>query len=285
MFDKVTLGIRGDLNFLKQKLLQNSPQIPSVSFSALDDSTGFYFVCFEPKNDLHTLDQFISVLAEYIIDRYEPQMIKRLLKESYPSLPPAQKRNILRGIEVYADDPDIGYSARKKAVVLSLYDYLREDSDMLLDGFVAFRLKEYESMLENMVERLVDDCITQREYEDFIDLLKYFVSVQEIRPSLAHVVVTIDGRYCIVSEQGENITQRCLSDFVDCSNIPENTNFDDLLISMLITLAPQKIMVHNAENIRNPELFQTIKQVFAGQIAYCTGCEICAVKSMTTTLV
>lgn len=283
MFDKVTLGIRGDLNFLKKRIMENPNCIPAVSFAPSGNQNGNHYIYFEANDDLYLLDQFLNVLAEYIIDRYEAQMLKRLLHEDYPTLSPAQKREVLRGAELYTDDPEIGYSARKQAVLLSLYDYLREDSVMLLDGFVAFRLKEYESMLENMSERLVDGCITQREYEDFISLLKYFVNIQESRPSLTHVVVTVDERYELLSESGENITGRCLSDFVDCNDIPENANFDDLLISMLITLAPESIMVHNADQIRNKELFQTIRRVFDGRLAYCTGCDLCAAKSATTT--
>lgn len=283
MYDKVTLGMRGDLNFLKKRILENSDCIRAVSFSPAEKKNEVHTICFRVNDDLFLLDQFMNVLAEYIIERYEPQLLSRLLTESYPQLSAAQKREVLRTKERCSDDPDIGYNARKQAVLLSLYDYLREDSCLLLDGFVSFRLKEYEMMLKTVCERLVEDCITRHEYEDFIGLLKYFVSIQEARPQLVHVLVTIDGRYELFAQNGENITERCLSDFIDVSDIPSNANFDDLLISMLITLAPKSIVVHNAEQIRNKELFQTIRRVFDGHLIYCTGCEICAAKSVTTT--
>ena len=282
MFDKVTLGIRGDLNLLKKRILENPSCNTSVSFVGKRKKDEIHYIYFETKNDLYSLDQFLNVLSEYIIDRYEPQFIKRLLQEGFPTLSPVHQREVLRAAERFADDLEIGYQARKQSILLSLYDYLREDSVMLLDGFVAFRLKHYEAILELLTDRLVENCITQREYEDFIGLLKYFVNIQENRPHLVHVVISVNGSYTLVSESGENITERCLSDFVDCGNIPDNTNFDDLLISMLITLAPENIAIHNSEQIRNKELFQTIKRVFDGHLAYCTGCDICAVKNSKT---
>ncbi len=283
MFDKVTLSIRGDLNPLKKRLLENPCCSTSVTFSGKRKKDDIQHIYFDAGDDLFTLDQFLNVLAEYIIDRYEPRFIERLLQEGFPTLLPAGHREVLRSVKDFADDCEVGKSARKQSILLSLYDYLRDSSEMLLDGFVAFRLKDYEAILETLTERIVEECITQHEYEDFIGLLKYFVNIQENRPRLTHLVITADGSYALISETGENITERCLAEFIDSEEFPPDANFDDLLISMLITLAPQNIALHNSEHFRNKELLQTIKRVFDGHVTYCRGCELCSVKSSTNT--
>ena len=285
MFDKVTLGIRGDLKPLKKRILENPYCSASVTFAGKRIKDEIRYIYFETENDVFLLDQFVNLLAEYIIDRYEPQFIKRLLQEGYPTLSPVHQREVLHSAEHFADDPEIGRKARKQSILLSLYDYLREDSVMLLEGFVAFRLKDYEAILETLTERLVEECITQKEYEDFIGLLKYFVNMQENRPHLVHLVIIADGSYALLSETGENITQRCLADFIDVEDLSCRANFDDLLISMLITLAPENIALHNCEHFRNKELLQTIKRVFDGHLIYCAGCELCTVKSTKSTKV
>lgn len=275
MFDKVTLEIRGDLNPLKKRLLENPSCSSSVAFSGSRKKDSIHSVEFDSQNDLFALDQFLNVLAEYILERYEMSKMEHLLREEYPSLPLAGRREMLRCVKQFEDDCEIGREVRKQAILLSLYDYLRDNSEMLLEGFVTFRLREYESLLERLAERVAEACMTQREYEDFIGLLKYFVNLQENRPHLTHLVVVADGSYALLSEAGENITERCLAEFTEEDEIPEVADFDDLLISMLITLAPRNILLHNAEAFRNKELLNTMQRVFDGHFLCCKGCDLC----------
>ena len=72
--------------------------------------------------------------------------------------------------------------------------------------------------------------------------------------------------YTVLDENNEDITEKCIADFGGVEETPYE-NFDDLLISVLITLAPEKIVIHNGENIKNRELFDTIKRVF-GKVEY-----------------
>lgn len=279
VYDKITLGVRGDINLIKNRLLSCPDCVFPISIEKNGENDEITYLYFDFDNNLYILDRYLNTIAEYIIDRYEIRFIKRLLSENHNYLAPAQKREVLKNIELFTDDPDIGYNARKQAILLSIYDYLKEDTTMLLDGFVSFRLKEYESILEEVIDRLIDNYVTQKEYEEFIGLLKYFVNIQEPRPKLTHIIVTIDGRYNLLDESGHNITSKCLSDFVDEEDNLTEINYDDLLISMLITLAPEKLVIHGSENIKNKELFTTIKRVFDNNLTYCTGCDICASKA------
>ena len=122
---------------------------------------------------------------------------------------------------------------------------------------------------------MAEKSIIEQEYNDFINLLKYFVNIQTSRPKLVHVIVLSSGSYELVSEEKENITKKAMSDFVDIDDLPDNINYDDLLISMLITLAPKSVVVHNAKLIKNKELFKTIDLVFDNSLIYCPGCDLC----------
>ena len=221
-------------------------------------------------------DECVSALADYIIEKYERPIINKIIRESCGKMSSVQKKFVLDGIARYNTDELIGYEARKRLICDRLCDYLAENRPgLFLDGFVSFRLKEYEGLLEEMVEVLSEDYLTEREYDEFIGLLRYFVSIQKQRPALAGVLVRTDGVYEIFNSGGENITRKCLADFVSEDAAARNVNFDDLLISMLITLAPEKIIIHNGDKIKNNELFETIKRVFDGNVTYCPGCGLC----------
>jgi len=273
--NRITLGLKGDVNFIQSRLYNHPECVFPISISKDETSGSVTYIYFDPSDDIFILDQYVNVVAEYIIDRYENRLLRRILDENYPDFSSVSKREILKNIECFADDPEIGYSARKKAVLLSIYDYLKEDTTMLIDGFVAFRLKEYEELLTRLANRMTEQYVAQKEYTEFIDLLKYFVNIQQHRPAMVHIIVSPAGGYTLLDESGEDITARCFADFIDGEILLTEEAYDDLLISVLITLAPESISVHNSSSIKNSELFSTISLVFNGKITHCNGCEIC----------
>jgi hypothetical protein len=50
---------------------------------------------------------------------------------------------------------------------------------------------------------------------------------------------------------------------------------DDLIISALITLSPNRIVIHCENNCNNKELIETIKNVFEHRVSFCNSCEFC----------
>jgi len=279
LFNRITLGVNGDTNLIKSRLYNHPECAFPISVAKAESAEPITYISFDLSDDLLTLDKYLTVVAEYIIERYETRMIRRILEEKYSDLSIVQKREIMKNIFCYTDDSEFGYNARKQAILLSVYDYFNEESLMLIDGFVTFRLKEYEALLDRLTERLVEDYITHKEYEEFIELLRYFVSMQQTRPELIHVCVRPDSGYAIIDEAGQDITARCFSDFAEGELLLTEEAYDDLLISVLITLAPQKILIHNASAITNHELFDTIDRVFQDGVSRCDGCTLCENKT------
>lgn len=275
MSNRITLGVNGDTNLIKSRLYNHPKCVFPISITKDRDEQTITYIHFDPTDDIFVLDQYVNVLSEYMIERYETRILKRILDEEYGYLSPLKKRELLKNISRFTDDPEFGYEARKRAIILSIYDYLKEDKTMLIDGFVSFRLKEYELLLCKMTERFIDQYTAQKEYEEFIELLKYFVNVQGMRPENVQICVKEKDGYRILNESGSDITEKCFADFLEGECLLTEEMYDDLLISILITLAPKNILVHGSENIKNKELFKTITRVFDGNIHYCAGCALC----------
>ena len=138
---------------------------------------------------------------------------------------------------------------------------------------MTFRLNRYDALLNRAADRLIELYFMHKEYEEFIDLLRYFVHVQDRRPQMIHLIVNPCSMYAILNEDKEEITAECVAEFAAPDEVCRE-NFDDLLISILITLAPKKIVVHNSSSIQNTTLFTTIHKVFDA-VEYCTGCSLC----------
>lgn len=274
MNETITLGIDGDTGLIKTKLAAAYELAFPVYITESEEKNGTTYLNFVCCDNESVLEKYLNIIAEYIIERYETRLIGRILDEEYPYLTQAQRRKIMQSKEVYCDDNEVGYLVRKKAVLISLYEYLKEDKKMMLSGFVSFRLRDYELILELLVLRLVDDYMTKKEYDEFISLLKSFVAIQYPRPDVLNIIVPENKRYLIYDKDGKDITDKCIAEFSESVFPLSENELDDVLISILITVAPKTVVVHGREHIKNEELFHTISNVF-DNVKYCGGCDLC----------
>ncbi len=218
-------------------------------------------------------DAFISRLADTVMKQYEKPLLAKILKRDEDSVKPYRIREMLWQLPSLAADKSLGEEKRKNAIKQDLTTYFREYESASLDGLVLFRLKKYRLMLERVAEQLMEQYRTQREYDEFVHLLRYFVSVQSGRPLFLHLMIDEKGKYTLLDEKMNDITSLCMAEFVPIGEFVSDS-MDDLLISILITVAPERLIIHGAEYIRNQELFETVGKVF-DKIEYCTGCPTC----------
>lgn len=206
-------------------------------------------------SDEKVFDEYIRYLSRYIIKKYEDKILKRIITKNYPEIPKYAIAEIL----TLKKETDI--RPRQKTVEKILKSYFCDHKEGNVEGIVRFRFFEYKKILKELADELVDVYYLNREYEDFIELLRYFISVQEFRTELVYINVLPSGTYLIFDEKRNDITKECINEFVSNNEI-KDASFDDLLISILITLAPTKIVVENKEYIKNVQLFETIEKVF-----------------------
>lgn len=222
-----------------------------------------------------------NALADFIIQGYEEKLLSRIINTNYCYFSSVEKRSILElSLKIVKnEDKNLVNSLfqvhRRNVIVRRLIEYLENSESIILEGFVNFRLKDYIKDLEEVVEKAVDDFLMEREYNEFIKLLKYFVDIQEPKFEVIHVLISYDGKYVLLDEKHREITNECIQEFVN--DISQgDINYDDLLVSSLITMAPKKVVIHSNGQFRNKELLETIKNVFSGKVVLCTQCELCS---------
>jgi len=222
-----------------------------------------------------------NALADFIIQEYEEKLLSRIINTNYCYFSTGEKKNILElSLRIVKnEDKNLVNSLfqvhRRNVIVRRLIEYLENSESIILEGFVNFRLKDYMKDLEEVVEKAVDDFLMEREYNEFIKLLKYFVDIQEPKFEVIHVLISYDSKYILLDEKHKEITNECIQEFVN--DISQgDINYDDLLVSSLITMAPKKVVIHSNGQFRNKELLETIKNVFSGKVVLCTQCELCS---------
>lgn len=269
MKDHIQLGFRNRKALMKEKILSER----DFPIAVLDDCGKRLNVEFAFGFHQKIFQAFLEELADYILSQYEIKLLKHILVNEYNAVKPYQLKDVLGELSEIQQDENYSKCARLKVIQDDLRRYFKEQNSANVEGLVTFRLPKYRMLLERMAEELFDRYLANREYQEFIALLRYFVSVQSGRPKLVHLFVHEHRMYTIMNEEKEDITAKCISDFVPPEEVSAE-NFDDLLISMLITLAPEKMIVHNSVHIQNTELFNTIHHVF-DNVVYCDGCDMC----------
>lgn len=217
-----------------------------------------------------------NALADIIIDHYELKLLKRIAKSNFFYLNESERSSVianackLLGEDVLVQPGALFRATRKNRIIKSIFEYLDSEVEFNIEGFVNFRLNQYLNELNDILERALELFVAEREYNEFIRLLRYFVEIQECKVATVHLFQSQDGRYMLCDEDRNHISGEYY-DELKTELIDEAINYDDLLISTLITVSPQRIVIHDVECFKNKELVQTIMNVFTDRISLCGG--------------
>lgn len=270
-----------------------------LSFAARDLHTAGHHVRFEcdsfkthstlrcvadlPRFQLHisgstVLRQAAETLAFFILDEMEQQLLRGIITGHYRYVDEVDIssiehycRQVLDQHEPNADLPR-SRLRRQKRIADSLFAYLEQHCEMNVAGFVRFRLADYMDELREVAEYAIDEYIMDQQYQEFISLLKYFVYIQETKIPVAHLMHRGGNEFTLYNEQMKPIDTEQFEGFT-LELIDKEINFEDMIVSTLISVSPQKIVIHT----RDPEeqVIKTIMQIFENRAIVCTYCKLC----------
>ncbi|MDD2402729.1 MAG: putative sporulation protein YtxC [Clostridia bacterium] len=289
MLEPISIGTYTDPVHLFEKL-NNELRILKNEGIPLDiniDEVGSLMVmdCCSPEigecnevNSLNTVKYSIAnCLADIIVDEWEIRIIKKIVSNDYYYYNEEEKEIILSKAKEMLNPTGINMyhqKQRREKVMLKILDYLDSNKDLVLEGFISFRLKDYENELEGIVNSAVDEFLLEKEYMEFIKLLKYFVEIQEPRIEKIQVLIKSNGKFSLLDERDKPVKHECLEGLM-LDSMENEINYDDLLISALITIAPRELILHIESGVKSVETVTIIQNVFGSRVKKCLGCKKC----------
>ena len=218
-----------------------------------------------------------NCLADIIIDEWESRIVRKIIQGHYFYYNEEEKNVILSKAKEMLN-PE-GYASfqrrqRKETILQKVLDYLDLHKELIIEGFINFRLKEYQQELEDIVNFAVDEFLLEKEYVEFIRLLRYFVDIQEPRIETIKIIFKKNEKFTLLDSNNELFQHECL-DGLMVDLLENDINYDDLLISALITLAPRQIELHIQKDVRIRDGIKTIQNVFGQRVSLCNGCPMC----------
>lgn len=220
-----------------------------------------------------------DVISDLILNHWERAILIDIIRENYYYFNDDEKKIILQYSLDYANGEKVSPGRmdrldRKNFIIKRLVELLEQSNSIVIDGFIRFRLKEYINDIKEAVDQAVDDFLMEREYREFIQLLKYFVEIQEPKVDIVNVLINSRGSYKLYDDEHKPISNEFLEGFI-LDVMDHEINYEDLLISALITIAPNKIVFHCSPQYKSSSTIDTIRNVFENKVALCSGCKLC----------
>ena len=224
------------------------------------------------KKFIHEISCILSCL---VLDELEEKFLKNIIQKNYFYFNSNEREHILEiCFDTFSNDFNTYFDKRYNCLINNFEGYLMGNKSIVLSGFINFRLKNYMSILEDVVDEAVNAFVIEKEYFEFVSLLKMYINSQNTNCELVHLVynnensVLLDENKKVINISDDIFKAKYLSDISFSSN--------DYALNSLLTLLPKKIYVHLIDNCVD-EFIHTIGLIFENRVEICTDCNICKI--------
>ena len=222
-----------------------------------------------------------NILYNIVIEKYRKKELFNFLTETYFFLKQEEIleveemiMKVLRSEENLKDEKMIFCISKINSIIEKIKTCLEENEEINIKGFITFRMKELREDIEEIIDKVVEEYMVEKEYKEFVKLLKYFVDIQESKIEKINIYIHEGGGYELKDGYGNDIFNEFMKELSECK-IDTEAKIEDIIISGLITNAPKQVIIHHKENCLNAEFIETIVNVFGDRVFYCTGCTNC----------
>ena len=215
-----------------------------------------------------------TILSYLVIDYFETNIIKQILNSNYFYFEESEFNTILNLCEEnLCDSSEFSLPNRQLLLFDIFYKYISTHHSIVLSGFINFRLSNYRELLEDLIDLSVNEFIIEREYLEFVSILRLYINSQPSSDMIIHVIsfeskiLLLDDNMRKISIDKNSLNAKYLSD-VSFSN-------NDYILNTLLTLLPKKIHLHIISTSGNSEFLSTLQLIFENRIDICYDCNIC----------
>lgn len=206
-----------------------------------------------------------TILSYIVIDNFESDILKNILFSNYFYFDNNDFDNILEICNENICDDKPMLQNKEMALFDAFYDYITTHHSIILTGFINFRLYTYRNILESLIDLSVNEFIIEREYLEFISLVKLYVNSESPCCNLVHLVCfnseiyILDEDMNIINVNKDSLNAKYLSD-VSFSN-------NDYILNTLLSLLPKKIYIHmTLPSPLHSDFFNTLNLIFEERI-------------------
>jgi putative sporulation protein YtxC len=258
--EQISLGITGDYKDLAIKLADSIKVSKKVK--NMDDILEIDIYMDDNKKE--DIKIFICLeLTNMIVNVVKNNILKKIVNKSYKDIYITELDDIYKySLNLFNEKETF----IREILFNRIYEYLASSDYININGFVKFRLRDFMDYIIQIKDRGLEEYLLQKDYSEFIELLKYFVDVQQEKVDILKLYIEREGTFRLCDKYDQDLENNYTKDIFNLA-LKENMNYEDFLISILITLCPKEIWIwDNLENNVSKEIIQTIKAIFEGRV-------------------
>jgi len=215
-----------------------------------ENSSAFY-------NELS--NNFVSLILNF----YEEKLLKSIIKSNYFYFSESEQESVLdKCLNYLSDKSTVEYQVRIEHIYIAALKYITNNKSMILSGFIHFRLSNYMKILDYVVDTFVNELVVDREYKEFINLLKSYVNSKPSNINTVHFIYKNASSILLDSKHKKIPFTDDLANLNYISDVSFSEN--DIVLNTLLTLLPQKIIIHLEKE--PDEFIKTLICIFENRI-------------------
>lgn len=215
------------------------------------------------------ISQISDIFSYLVIENYEEIILNRLIFLNYFYFDKHEKDTVLEiCLELLYDEATASEVSRQQIISKIFEEYLSTHKTIILDGFINFRLKKYLEYLNPILDTAVNQFIIEREYIEFISLLKIYINSESSSAQAVHLIYNNEQQSVLLDED-KNIID-CEKDMFKAKYLSDITfSANDYVLNTLLNILPQKIYIYVSDSSID-EFIHTLQLVFEDRIKICT---------------
>ena len=227
------------------------------------------------ENEKLFLEKVSSILSLLVIDELEESFINKIILDYYFYFDSNERKDILNlCFDIMSNDFSDIFDKKFNILHNIFYNFLLNNRNLYLQGFTNFRLKPYFKILDDIVSEAVNCFVVEKEYLEFVSLLKLYINSQDSTCNLVHLIyssheedsILLDENKEIIDTSNNNLNAKFLSDISFSNN--------DYTLNTLLTMLPKEIYIHLIDNYID-DFINTLIAIFENRVHICTDCDIC----------
>lgn len=230
---------------------------------------------------LSTIDDLASALTKFILTDWLADFVEGRIAEDHPYLS-AEDQEYVRLLTCHAfrTKPVDAFDGRWEKWRSNIQDTIRSilmrTGTVNINGVLRFRARDFLRAVDYTITDVVEHFLADREYEEFVSMLRVMLDAQPLSTQTLHVFCT-NERVWICDESGELLQDEEVTAAAKQVSDDDSVDAEDLAMSILIMRSPCAIVLHDlSRGATWPSFAETVERVFLERVSFCGACTTCA---------
>ena len=222
-----------------------------------------------------------NILSFLVLDIYEDSITRNILQKEYFYFDKFEQSIVLDKFYENRLESTEDFEIKENILFEAFYNFFKDNktsicTKLYLKGFITFRLKKYIDELESSIDSSVNQYLIEKEYQEFVSLLKVYINSEGYNSDLVHLfyrnsnknvdAVLLDKDKNVIDTSINLLGAKYLSDITFSSS--------DMILNTLLNLLPRRIFIHLGDSDDEDEFVCTLEAIFEGRIVVCFDVDV-----------